>query len=247
MKGTQKVWIFVALLFFVTLFVAFGTNPGHTQQNLAGKPTPKETPDFTKYPVADLEAPEPGNSAEGRERSLKNKRYDKHPILIGGLGPNDTAVGVHDAEPEPPTLPVAESRLIVIGKILDSRAFVSNNRKGVYSEYSLQVQSIIKDDKGPETRAGDIVTIDRSGGQVRYPNGQKVMYFIAGQDLPEVGQMYTVFLNKEGDEENPNYKIITAYQLKDGQVFPLDKFPAFGEFKGMDAKIFVNRIKTPSN
>jgi hypothetical protein len=242
MSNNRKIWLFVGVVVFVTLSFTLGSAPGHTQQTVAGKPTPDRTPDFSKYPVADLAAPEPTDSPEGRLRALKNKRYDKHPLILSGLNPRDTAVRAFDAEPTPSALSVAESRLIVAGRILGANAFVSGNRKGVYTEYSLQIQSIIKNDRSADHQVGDIIGIDRSGGMVRYPSGQKVMYFLAGQGIPETGGNYIAFLNKEGDDENPNYKIITIYQLKGGQVFPVDSFPSGNEMKGLDQNTFISRI-----
>jgi hypothetical protein len=247
MNTNQKTWIVVGTVVLLTLFLTFGTTSSHTQQKGRVNPSPNGTPDFSKYPVADLDAPEPGNSAEGRERALKNKRYDKHPLIIDGLDSTNTAVGSTDAEPEPSVLPVSESKLIVVGTTTDSKAFVSNNRKGVYSEYSLRIQSIIRNDSLHERQVGETISIDRSGGLVRYPKGHKVMYFVNGHGLPEVNARYIFFLTKEGDEENPNYKILTAYQIKDGSIFPLDRFPPFKEFQGMDEKAFVTRIMSKTD
>lgn len=242
MSNNQKLWGLISILVLVTLSLTFGTIPSQTQQTARPKPTPNR-PDISAYPVAELNASAPGNSAEGRARARKNKRYDKYPIIKFGLSPRHTAVAVYDSEPDPPHLPVAESRLIVVGTILDSKAFVSSNREGLYSEYSLQIESIIKNDSASEKHVGETICIDRSGGNLRYPSGQKVMYFVAGQSLPLVGSRYVFFLKKDGDEDNPNYKIVTGYELKDGLVNPLDTNQLAREYTGLEENVFLSKIK----
>jgi hypothetical protein len=246
MSTNQKTWVFIAILVLVTLSVSLGTMSSHSQQNSPGKPVTNPTPDFGKYPVADLSAPEPSSLAERAERSLKNKRYDRHAMVLQNPGPDDTLVVISDAEPEPAAIPSETSRLVIIGSILSSNAFVSNDKSGVYSEYSLYIQSVLKNDKAKERHPGETIIVDRSGGYVKYPKGQKILYINDWQDLPELNGRYLIFLDKEGSEQNPNYKIITAYQFKDNQVLPLDRTSRFAEFKGMAESTFVKRVGTSS-
>ena len=65
---------------------------------------------------------------------------------------------------------------------------------------------------------------------------------IAWQYLPELGGRYLFFLNNE-DDESPNYKILTGYQLKNGIVNALDNHPSFREFNGMSEADFVSQVK----
>jgi hypothetical protein len=238
MKSNRIIWGIVALVVLVTIAVSFGTISSYSQ-----KETPKEQDknpfgDLSKYPIAEYDAPEPANAAEREERQIKNKRYDKKLLVMKNPGPEDIASIVSDAEPVPPAIPFAESSLIIIGKIQNSKASLSNDKSGVYSEYSVRIQTILKDDK---LRTGETITFDRTGGVVQYPNGQKMLYLNDWQSLPEVNGRYVIFLTKD-DDQNPNYCILTAYQLKDGKVTALDNHPDFREFSGMSETDFIKLV-----
>ena len=79
-----------------------------------------------------------------------------------------------------------------------------------------------------------------------YPNGQKILYLIDWQDLPEPAGRYVFFLSKD-DDKNPNYKILTAYQLKDDKVTALDNHPDFREFNGMSKTDFIKLVLSKNN
>jgi hypothetical protein len=155
--------------------------------------------------------------------------------------PEITEVGGSDVESVPPAIPFAESRLIVIGEILDSKALLSNEKKGIYSEYSLKIQTILKKDKDKKLQKSETITIDRAGGVVRYPSGQKILYLLDWQQLPSSGNRYLFFLAKE-ESDNPNYKIITGYQLADKKVIALDNLAIFREFNGKNEGEFIKLI-----
>lgn len=237
----QKIWVVLAILVFVTLSITIGSVPSQSQQNIA-KPTASGTPDFSKYPVAELNAPTITNPAEKALREIKGKRYDTRPMIMGSPGPNDTMILIWDAEIEPPAVPADQSKLIVLGSFIDSKGFVSNNRSSIYSEYSLRIQKLLKNESTNARDIGDVITVDRPGGILRYPTGQQILYRYNWLDLPELNTQYIVFLDKDGDEQNPNYRVITAYRLKDGHIFPLDHGKDFDELTGLDEKTFVNRI-----
>jgi len=246
MSVNQKIWVLVAILVFITAWISVGTLSTQSQQG-TGKSLPHTTPDQAKYPVADLNTPEIRDADERNDRTLKNSRYDKYAMVLLSPGPYDTFVRISDGEPHPEAIPLKESRLVAIGNVLDSKASVSNDKSGVYSEYSLQIQSILKNDNAKERRVGETISFDRSGGFVRYPNGQKILYLNDWQDLPEINGRYVVFLDNKGNGKSPNYRLITAYKLQDEQVIPLDRTEIFAKFRGMTEKDFVKRLTVIDN
>lgn len=239
-------WGIVALVVLITLAITFGTTGSYSQQSSTAQlptPTPENNShaDLTKYAVVDYDALEPTNAAEREERKLKNKRYDVSLPVVKNPPPEATMVGGSDVEPVPPALPFAASKLIVIGKILNSKAFLSNEKKGIYSEYSVQIETILKESKRKKLQTGENISVDRAGGRVRYANSQEILYLLDWQDLPEVNGRYLFFLSND-DDQNPNYKILTAYRLKNGKVTALDNHDDFREFNGKSETDFIKLI-----
>lgn len=244
MNGRRFTWTLVALFVITTIAVTLGTSDGQSQQK--GQPEPTPAPgslfgDLSKYPVARLDEPEPTNAADLEVRRIKNKRYNGGLIVAKNPHPDDAASIFSDAEPVPPQTPIAESNLIVIGEIQDLRGLLSNEQKTVYSEYSVVVRSILKEDPKKKLQVGEIICADRSGGVVLYPNGQRILYLNDWQDLPELRNKYLLFLNKD-DDKNPNYKIITGYQLKNDLVTALDKHSIFTKMNGMKESDLIYEI-----
>ncbi len=245
MKSNRVIWGLVSLVVLVTIAVSFGTMSSHSQQDTSKKQDNKQDNtgfrDLSKYAVADYDAPEPDNAIEREERFLKNKRYDKQLLVSKKPHPETIRREVSDAEPIPPAIPSAESSVVIVGEIVSSKAFVSNDKTGIYSEYSVRVDTILKGNKQKSLKTGATITMDRTGGYVQYPNGQRVLYLNDWQDLPELNGRYVFFLNDDNDQ-NPNYRILTGYQLKDGKVSALDHHSRFYEFNRMSEADFINRV-----
>jgi hypothetical protein len=70
-----------------------------------------------------------------------------------------------------PALPVEQSNVIILGKVTDRRAVLTEDRLGVYSEFSISVSEIFKDDLNL-VFSGQVITASRPGGAVRFPSGQ---------------------------------------------------------------------------
>lgn len=251
MKSNRIMWGIVALVVLITLVITVGTLDSYSQQSptkQSSTPTPDNNgnQDLSKYAVVDYDAPLPENLAEREERIIKNKRYDKSLLVARKPHPETRTRIASDAEPVPASIPFAESSLIVIGEILSSKALLSNDKSGVYSEYSVYVQTILKEDKQKKLQKDEAISMDRTGGVVRYPNGQTVLYMNDWQDLPEVNSRYVFFLTCD-DDQNLNYKILTAYQLKNGKVTALDNHPDFREFNGKSETDFIKLVLSKNN
>lgn len=241
MKNNRIIWGMVSLIVLITIAVSFGTMNSHSQQNNSKEQDKSPFGDLSKYPVAEFDAPESVNISEREERVAKGKRYDKSLLVIKNPAYGDIASIVSDGEPMPSAIPLVESNLIIVGEIQSSKASLSNDKTGVYSEYSVRVQNILKEDKQKNIQTGTIITADRTGGVVQYPNNQKMLYLNDWQDLPEVNNRYVLFLSKD-DDQNPNYRILTGYQLKKGNVAALDHAPRFSGFNGMTETDFVKLV-----
>jgi hypothetical protein len=125
---------------------------------------------------------------------------------------------------------------------MEARAYLSNDKTGVYSVFTIQVNEVLKNStKTPITR-GSAIEVERDGGRVRFPNGRLHMYKIGSLDMPKTGLRYVLFLN---DGES-GYQILTGYELKDGKVYPLDDLPKLRTYENADELSFLSELRTKS-
>lgn len=247
MKSNKIIWGLVALVVLMTIAISIGTPDSYSQQNSANQSSATPTPNndgsegWLKYAIVDYNAPLPANAAEREERRLKNKRYDNQDWVFKNPHPNDGGVGLFD-EKEPVTLfPVNESNLVIVGKILKATAYLSNDKSGVYSEFTIGIDQILKNDVSKKVETGNSVIADRAGGAIRYPNGQKVFYENSTKELPQVGREYVFFLTS--DKKNPNYEILTLYELKDSSVIQLDYGYNFDDYRNISKQNFIETVR----
>ena len=59
--------------------------------------------------------------------------------------------------------------------------------------------------------------------------------------MPRVNKQYLLFL--AADEISPNYQILTAYELKENRVLPLDGAYQFKIYKGKSVTEFVKTVR----
>lgn len=194
----------------------------------------------SQFPVADYNAPEINNLVEQDKRKAKSKRYDRYRLVVENPSPNSYGSELVNEVPPPPAIPVNESKLVVIGKVLDAQAYLSNSRTGVYSEFTIQVDKILKNSNSNKVNENEKIFVDRPGGFVRYPNGQKLLYTVAEKAMPRIGKQYVLFLTQP--DQSPNYRILTAYELKDGKVYPIDSTYVFQEYLGTSITDFIKAL-----
>ncbi|MDQ1638207.1 MAG: hypothetical protein QOF62_1546 [Pyrinomonadaceae bacterium] len=216
-------------LSFILVTLAFGVlskNPQSKQnaakaaeQNLTGnevKPQSRAKElDDAATPVVDLSSYPTGVSTD---RIIKNSRYDNEGMVKTEVGSNTVSV-VREPPEGIPDIPADKSDLIVEGRVIDSAAFLSNDKGAVYSEITVQVSDVLKNTTNLNVRNGDSIVTERFGGRVKYPNGQIVRYGIIGQGSPAKGKNYLFFLSRA---EQGNYNILTAYELQGNKVQALD-------------------------
>ena len=199
-------------------------------------PTPEvgDTRDLSKYGAVNYSSDVAPTSA----RFLANRRYDKQhwvgsppiPPEVGGIG------RIKEGQP-PPSLPIAESSVIVVGKIVGTIAYLSNDKQGVYTEFTIRVSERLKTDGKSLSKT---VLADREGGVVTYPVSAHVLYQDSQFHLPLLGNTYLMFLTRD---DSPNFRILTAYELKDGQVTPIEYRPEYDEIQKKGDKDFLQIIR----
>lgn len=203
MKG-KKILILLVTTILASLLVISGQKTKENQQ-----------PDVARFPTVEYSTRKV-NLSEKRQR--KSKKYNnKYALPI--TESIDQIVMSSDWDLRVPALPVSKSTAVIIGQVTDAQAHFSEDETRVYSEFTVRVEEVLKND---ETPLGDSITVERSGGRVRFPSGKVMVSSTSHQDMPQVGKRYVLFLFHEfvGDED---LTILTGYELRNGIVFPLDK------------------------
>jgi hypothetical protein len=185
-------------------------------------------------------------AASAKERELREERGHRYnqraPDALGNLPSNwegfatgtDWYLGVA-------ALPLDQSDVVIVGNVASSEAHLSNDRTGVYSEFSIGVNEVLRNRLDTSTRVGDVIVGAREGGVVRFQGGRLFRYTVFNQGMPRPGRQYLFFLsaNKQGGD----YDIVTAYELSGGQVVPLDDSAAFAAYKGSDQQKFLGIVR----
>lgn len=192
-----------------------------------------------RFPTIDYDSPEPTDPAEKARRRKRDKHYEGKGLVMRDPG-NSTSGVVVDSEIQIPALPVAQSDVMLTASVLNSSAHVSNDKMGVYSEFNVQVDAVLKGSL-PSLSQTNLISVSRLGGVVRYPSGQKVLYEIAHQNMPAIGKRYLFFLKATDDAQA--YEIVTGYEIGPTRVQPLDYGEAFESLSGTDTIIFMNTVR----
>ncbi len=194
-----------------------------------------------RFPTTDYDSPEPTSPEEKVKRRNRNKHYDGKGLVSSN--PYDSTSGVtEDSEVfyNLPALPVVQSDVILTADVLNSEGHLSNDKNGVYSEFNVQVDAVLKG-AVPTLSQTNLISVSRLGGMVRYPSGQKVLYEIGNQNMPATGKRYLFFLKATDDAQA--YEIVTGYEISPERVLPLDRGVRFEAFRGADLAVFLNTVR----
>lgn len=242
--SNKILWGVVSLALLIITALSLGASDNYGQkddlQQSEKTPTPevKDTRDLSKYGSIKYDAPQIENVQEWERRRKISQRYDNQGWVIKPVHPNTGGVGKITEDPPPPLFPIDESALIIVGEVEKVTAFLSNDKGGVYSEFTIRVEEILKNE---EKRRPKKVIADREGGVVIYSNDQRVMYQSSQQELPLLGSKYLFFLTK--DELSPNYVILTSYDLNNNGVRQMEMGRRFDEFKNVSKTAFIEVVR----
>lgn len=226
MSNKNRILVFATAALLAALFMVL-KGAGQVKQNDQQGPrrgnqvdrSPKDLDDAAR-PMVDFGNSLQRESVESAERKLKNTRYDRYGAV---QSQPDSRASEVIWEPEwwlgLPDLPGEQSDVVVEGIVADAKAFLSEDKTGVYSEFTIRVSKVLKVSTELQVELGDMVITERFGGKVRYPSGQVILYRIEGQGAPMTGKRYLFFLAK-GNQRN--YRLLTAYEIQGKEVFCLD-------------------------
>jgi hypothetical protein len=192
------------------------------------------------FPTAEYEEPDLADPEKNKAKKEKQKRHNNFKLISRNPQPWETE---SDFLPEGnfdfPALPVSTSQLIVVGRVTEASAHLSEHKLNVYSEFPLILSSVLKT-PSKEITENSLLTVERIGGYVRYPNGQKILYRISGWNMPKVGSEYLFFLNCRNKVD---WEIVTAYELTETGVLPLDQSSQFEALRGSPSSEVLKQIR----
>lgn len=209
----MNAFVRVVSIGLVTLLSAYSsvvsarlTSPTATQSDNAPHPG------LRRQPVVDYA--EHGAGVD-KSRIAKNQMYDRSGAGLAYVwdtappGINETTVNTHWAVGRQ-SIPIGQCELVLLGVVRTASAHLSNDKSCVYSEYDIHIDEVLKNESGRTLSSGDRVTVEREGGEVRYPNGAIVQYLFPGQGVLSIGGRYLLFVNEH--ENKVNRELWTGYK-----------------------------------
>lgn len=156
------------------------------------------------------------------ERSLRerrNKRFNlRTPYSMIEPDAADSVPFTRYAFAQQPELPLNEADTVVLGEVIQRQPFLSADRKGIYTEYTLRIIEVIKAAQSFLV-SGESITLARAGGEARLADGQVVRHRIVNDITPSIGKQYLLFLVSRSDLGYHDYLKIWAIQ--DNLLTPL--------------------------
>jgi len=178
-----------------------------------------QTPQYSAGPVTDYSAAQPDTADVLRFR--RGERYNIPDPTVAGLGETSEPIELQSVthfKRDP--LPFDSSDAVVVGAIKAGQAYLSNDKRRLYSEFKVELQDVIKTPSGPYLKSGDSIDVQREGGRVKLPSGKVLVRAWSANSMPQIGRRYLLFLKYHADTED--YTLLTGYQLEGTQVYRLD-------------------------
>ena len=233
-----------AIVFMLTTLVLSGSASQSSSPQEANK---QEIAPENDIPVLDLKRAQTTGSDQlkGRKRGQGLSKGTRIEELQAGVEP--LPFSAHGRQ-FIPALPVEQSNAIVIGKVTERRAVLMDDKFGIYSEFSIKISEILKDDLSGFF-IDQVITTSRPGGAVRFPSGKIQEYTISLQGYPQQDKSYVLFLKRD---EFGDYSIVTGYEVSGSVVQPLDgkrNLPKnepdlqFGIYRGVSLESFRSALQ----
>ena len=126
-----------------------GTSPQAPARNQQDHAQSKAREEEKKkhFPTAEFNEPEPTDPLKQAQRKQKQKR--KNGLGLVSLNPEPDSGGgafLPENQFDFPGLRVEKSSVIVIGDVLHSEAHLSEDKRGVYSEFTIRLVEVLKGD-----------------------------------------------------------------------------------------------------
>lgn len=187
-------------------------------------------------------------AANAPEESLRLKRDQFYKRFTFGLPSLDQLEGGEITDCFAPGVRERlslEAETIVIGKVITQQVFFSKDQRNAYTEFSLAVEQVVKNETSQSIRINDTLTTTRWGGRIQLSSDRVQEWAIRGLGMPMMGNRYLLFL--EGHQDEAIFYILTGYELGPEGIKPIDKLDEnvlpFSSYKGSDERDFLRIVK----
>jgi hypothetical protein len=173
-------------------------------------------------PVPINAAPDPADPEKRVLRQAKNRRYNstRSDQLLSEQPAGFTYGRISEA-PRPSALPISQSDVAILGTVINAQPYLSEKKTSTYTEFTIRVEEVFKNDARAPLGRGDSIIADREGGSLRLPDGRELRYEVYQIARPlSVGGRYVLFL--ERINQGQDLSILTGYELRAGRVFSLE-------------------------
>ena len=154
-----------------------------------------------------------------------------------------TAVTVEATSPRE-GLPTSAADIVLVGRVTSSSGFIVPDHTGVYSEFTVTISEVLKQNSGASIATGSAVVVTRKGADVYFPSGNVRRVIFNGIGFPKEQTDYVMFLQRVQLPSVTAYDVYTAYELTDGKVYALDDGAQFDQYEGADAATFLANVRT---
>jgi hypothetical protein len=177
-------------------------------------------PEHSSGPVTDYAAARP--DAKDVLRFRRGERYNIPDPNLAELT-EDSPPAILDlplSHSRRDPMPLATSDTVVIATIKTGQAYLSNDKRDIYSEFAATVDEVVKTPTAPYLRAGNTIDVQRHGGMIKLPSGKTLVRGAMSDSMPVVGGQYLLFLKYNPDTED--YHLETGHRLQNGRAYQLD-------------------------
>jgi hypothetical protein len=168
----------------LTLAIALRAAPGRAQIRFDSPEHEKRVRRLMPvddYPVADFDSAEPADLKERALRLARGKRHNNTnlsqpdvPRFVFQEGTGTISLGLPPSHaPIEPAFPIGQSDAIVIAEVEGARAYLSQDKTSVYSEFTVLIEEVLKNASALSVVPGNTVTTERAGGRVRLASVKK--------------------------------------------------------------------------
>jgi hypothetical protein len=187
-------------------------------------------------------APEESDPWKQALRANKNRRYNHEPGEPLMNQPDGQIYGRVDEVSPPPPIPASASDFIIVGTIIKAQPYLDERERSIYSEFTIEVEEVIKNNTPTPLTPNNSIVADRVGGALRLPNGRVLRYVVSGAGaLPASGGRYLLFLKRIHEEQD--LSILAGYELSGGLVSPLEDIPDRKPYVGAKETDFLRVVR----
>jgi hypothetical protein len=207
----SKIFLCSVVLLFFTSICSLAT----LSQTSSSTP-----PQYSVGPITDYSAAQPDYRDVLRFR--RGERYNSPNSPLPELGDQSDSqlfaedTGNYYRDP----MPFSHSDAVVVGNITSGQAYLSNDKRDVYSEFQIIIQEVLKEPSARQIGPGDSIAVERYGGAIRLPSGKALIRGITEFSMPLVGKRYLLFLRYDQNAED--FLVQGGYQLEGEHTYSLN-------------------------